>query len=570
MQTLTQTALEGAKDSHSTAPDRCWNLGERATNVPEQSTFERYTTLGIFVLSFLYLCLFRRYSGMDPDEGIILQGAQRILDGQVLYRDFFSFITPGSYYFIALVFRTFGDSYFVAHTVLAFLGAALSPLTYLLARRVCSRQASLLVTALMCVTAVPWRFLVIHNWDSTLWACLALYCAVRLLESSSVSWGFAMTTFVSLTALFEQSKGAGLFIGLGSGFLIIACSSKDWRGFTRNQLMAITLGLFWPFVVTAVYFTAHHALTPMLTSWLWPLQHYSGANRVPYGYDNLTGNARDRIFGTASVGLRLFAGLVFSARSWVPFVPILALPLLFRLTFRQWRRMSTGPEWAYYVLVSATISGLLLSVVIARADYLHFIYLHPIFFLVLAWLLDGRDIRHPVLVHIAPVVGFCISMSLLAMAGQSLFAMRGDYRVNTRRGTISMATPENVIRVVQSRVAPGEKMLIYPYNSTYYYLTQTYSPTRFDFYQPGMHTEEQLHEMLAEFSSQPTRVVLYEPNFTQHLREAWPNTQPTSIARDVLAEYIEREYRPCAMLNSEIQLMMRKDLECPSEERQSP
>src|SRR5205823_9099996 len=101
---------------------------------------------------------------------------------------------------------------------------------------------------------------------------------------------------------------------------------------------------------------------------------------------------RHRIFDSASFGLRLFAMLVFSARTWVPYLPLFGVALLIRLTFRRWRRASLGPDWAYYVLVSATISGLLLSIVIGRADYLHFIFLQPIFFLVLAWLLDGRGI----------------------------------------------------------------------------------------------------------------------------------------------------------------------------------
>src|ERR1700747_1793404 len=101
------------------------------TFLPEALPSERWIALVIFLLSFLYLCIFRRYSWVDPDEGIILQGAQRILNGQVLYRDFFSFFTPGSYYLISLVFRVFGDSYLVAHTALALLGAALSPITYL-------------------------------------------------------------------------------------------------------------------------------------------------------------------------------------------------------------------------------------------------------------------------------------------------------------------------------------------------------------------------------------------------------------------------------------------------------
>jgi len=549
-------------DSAGPAPDS-------GIYLPERSRSERYIAFVIFLLSFLYLCLLRRYTWIDPDEGIILQGAQRILEGQVLYRDFFSFFTPGSYYLFALLFRVFGDSYLVAHTALAFVGAAFSPITYLLARRVCSRQASLLVTGLMTATALPWRFVVIHNWDSTLWACLALYCAVRLLESPSVKWAFAAASFVSLTALFEQSKGAGLLLGLGTGFLIIISGSQQSKVFTRDRMIAIMAGLAWPFFVTVVYFASRHALTTMLASWFWPLQHYSVANRVPYGYDNMTGEARHRIFDAASPGLRLFTVLVFSARSWVPFLPLFGVALLIRLTFRRWHRISVGPEWAYYVLVSATISGLLLSIVIARADYLHFIFLQPVFFLALAWLLDGRGILNRFFTRIAPVVGFCASMSLLALAAHLLFQTRADHSIVTRRGPVTMQTKDTAIEFVQAHVAPGEQILIYPYQSAYYYLTQTYSPTRFDFYQPGMHTDQQLREMLADFSAHPTRVVLYEPGFAEHIHEAWPNTPTSAFAHDAMADYIMREYRGCITLSSQILFMVRRDLTCPEGERPS-
>jgi len=569
-----QTAA--VQDGHGQAtpsPDSARLVSDLGTYLPERSRSERYIALAIFLLSFLYLCIFRRATWIDLDEGIILQGAQRILDGQVLYRDFFSFFTPGSYYLVALAFRVFGDSYLVAHTALAFLGAAFSPITYLLARRVCSRQASLLVTGLMTITALPWRFVVIHNWDSTLWACLALYCAVRLLESPSVKWAFAAASFVSLTALFEQSKGAGLLLGLGTGFLIVIFGSQQPKLFTRDRLIAIVLGLTWPFFVTVVYFASRHALTTMLASWFWPLQHYSGANRVPYAYDNMTGEVQHRIFDTGSPGLRLFTILLFSARSWVPFLPLLGVALLIRLTFRRWRRISIGPEWAYYVLVSATISGLLLSIIIARSDYLHFLFLQPVFFLTLAWLLDGRSIRNRFFTRIAPVVGFCLSMSLLAMAGHLLFQTRADRKVVTRRGVVTMHAKDTVIEYVQAHVAPGERILIYPYQSTYYYLTQTYSPTRFDFYQPGMHTDRQLQEMLAEFSAHPTRVVLYQPAFADHMHGAWPNTSPSAFARDAMADYIMREYRGCTTLTSTTDwhflFMVHRDLACPNGEMPS-
>jgi hypothetical protein len=570
LKALDQAQTDGTLAPILTRPDRSAHTPATQENFPEQSRSERYIALAIFLLSFGYLCIFRRYSWVDPDEGIILQGAQRILDGQVLYRDFFSFFTPGSYYFFAAILRIFGDSYLVAHTALALVGAALSPITYLLARRVCSRQTSLLVTFLMTITALPWRFIVIHNWDSTLWACLALYCAVRFLESPSVRWVFAAATFTSLTALFEQSKGAGLLLGLSAGFVIIALGERQSKLFTGRQWIAITIGLTWPFLITLVYFASRHALTTMLASWFWPLQHYSLANRVPYAYDNMTGEARHRIFDSASLGLRLFAMLVFSARTWIPYLPLFGVALLIRLIFRNWRRGPIGRDRTYYVVVSATISGLLLSIVIARADYLHFIFLQPIFFLVLAWVLDGRSIRHPFFARAAPVIGLCLSMSLLAMAAKSLFVSPFDRSVATRRGTIVTHGAGNVIEFVQAHVAPGESILIYPYQSTYYYLTQTYNPTRFDFYQPGMHTRQQLQEMLADFSAHPTRALLYEPDFAKHIREAWPSTPPDALTHDVLAEYILREYQTCNNLDSGIVFMMRNDLPCPDQERRKP
>jgi hypothetical protein len=62
---------------------------------PESSLGEVYIAVSVFVASFAYLCIFRRFTAIEPDEGIILQGAQRILHGDVLYGDFFRSIRRG-------------------------------------------------------------------------------------------------------------------------------------------------------------------------------------------------------------------------------------------------------------------------------------------------------------------------------------------------------------------------------------------------------------------------------------------------------------------------------------------
>ena len=112
------------------------------------------------------------------DEGIILQGSARILRGEIPYRDFFSFYTPGSYYLYAGLFKVFGISLLVARGMLLAYAALFSLLTYLLARRVCSRLASLFAASLIAFICLPARFVVVHSWDSSAAALLALYCAV--------------------------------------------------------------------------------------------------------------------------------------------------------------------------------------------------------------------------------------------------------------------------------------------------------------------------------------------------------------------------------------------------------
>src|SRR5437868_10707346 len=202
------------KSATSTSPDR-----PIADCIHKEKCADAGVALLLFIGSLAYLWFFRSYTVIEPDEGILLQGAQRILNGEVLYRDFFSFFTPGSYYLLALVFKLFGSSLLVARTVLVFFGAIYSVFTYVIARRVCSQRSSFFAAAVVLATALPYRFLVLHNWDSTLWACFALYCGLRSIEKQNWGWSFATGSFAALTFLFEQSKGAGLILGFAAGIV---------------------------------------------------------------------------------------------------------------------------------------------------------------------------------------------------------------------------------------------------------------------------------------------------------------------------------------------------------------
>src|SRR5262245_57698438 len=70
------------------------------------------------------------------DESFLLYGAKRILAGDALYRDFFDFVAPGSFYLYTAAYAVGDVSITTARVTTALLNAAGIACTYLLALRV--------------------------------------------------------------------------------------------------------------------------------------------------------------------------------------------------------------------------------------------------------------------------------------------------------------------------------------------------------------------------------------------------------------------------------------------------
>jgi hypothetical protein len=533
---------------------------------------------------------------MEPDEGIILQAAQRVLNRQVPYRDFFSFYTPGSYYLLAAIFKIFGSSVLVARTALALTGAMLSVLTYLIARRVCTRGWSLVTAGLVALTSVAFRFLVLHNWDSTLWACIAVYSALRWQETATRRWAGATGTFCALTLLFEQSKGAGLVLGLVAGLLLVhtarhrlpggvagepgssgpdgvpfrglPSSAAKGSGMAWKNAAIFAAAFAWPFLLTLAWFISRHALAPMLADWLWPLRHYSQANSVHYGYQNWSESSRATMFGSPSPVQNFIAMLVVAPCFLVPVLPIAAIGILVTLSVRAVRKGGGDERTAHYILVTSSLAGLLLSVVTVRADILHIMYLAPLFYLVLAWVLDGGDVSSGLFRALQPALRVAILVTFGLLAAALLVRSVGaKMTIETRRGMVKVPAMDTVLEYTLAHVPPGSNILVYPYLPLYYYLTGTYSPAPYDYIQPGMHTLEQAAELQHSVATDRTQVVLFEYSFYEKIAHSWMNTPIESIGRDPMADYIQTHYRACKVLQSAVGwkflFMIRKDLPCP-------
>ena len=120
-------------------------------------------------------------------------------------------------------------------------------------------------------------------------------------------------------------------------------------------------------LIVACYFGTRHALQSMLADWLWPLQHYTLANRVPYGFQNWSDADRHAIFATGSVIIRAFNMFVISPTFLVPILPLIAIALLIYWGLHLLRHHEVGPRASYYVLLTSAYAGLLISVLVVRS-----------------------------------------------------------------------------------------------------------------------------------------------------------------------------------------------------------
>ena len=529
--------------------------------VPDsEAQLDRGIALLIFLGCLSYLCIFLRVTSMEPDEGIVLQGATRVLAGQVPYRDFFSFYTPGSFYLIAGLFRIFGNSFAVARTSLAVTGALCSAITYILARRVCSRGISAFAAVLATAVGAAFRFLVLHNYYSTLLACLAVLAAVRFVERRTSVWAFAVSSFTALTFLFEQSKGGCLGLGLLAGFLLLRRSLGSW------PRRAFAAGLIWPFLITFGYFAAHHATVQMVSSWLWPLHHYTTANHVPYGWQDWSDEKRAIIFGTGPIVARVVKVIAVSPNFVLPVLPLVAVALLFYWRKRLRRNSENQGESGYYVIMCSALAGLLLSIVIVRSDILHFLYLAPLWYVVLAWIL-GAPAKNRLLLRSRPVLILYVATAFGVLGFAMLLGATGaHHRLETRRGIAITSDSDSVIPYVLAHSTAGDTILVYPYLPLYNYLSATSSPAPLDFFQPGMNTTEQAQEIVQALRSDKVQAVLFEPAFAEKIGESWPETPVSAVVTDPAADYLARNFRVCKMLRSpddwQFEYMVRKGTAC--------
>jgi len=240
----------------------------------------RVKSAAVFVGAALLL-----FVGMHPalslyDEGVVLVGAERVMRGEVPYRDFWTLYAPGQFYVVSWLFGLFG----VSDLVLRMYGIVIKALIVLLAWLLMGRFARP-AAALGGAFAVLLLLTGAHNYGFPVFPALALSLAALTLLADAYrirTRFWLMAACIATTVLFRQDLGAYAALAIAVGY---ACEpGQRLSGARRLRRMAGFLAavalLLAPFALWLLWSVPSADLFAQLVEF--PLRQYPITRALPF------------------------------------------------------------------------------------------------------------------------------------------------------------------------------------------------------------------------------------------------------------------------------------------------
>jgi hypothetical protein len=491
-------------------------------------TKRAYMPYLIFTLSAVaYLFPFMRLLLQTPPEGLFIYGSERIVHGQVFARDFFEVVGPGTFYWLALFFKLFGVTFTATRICLFVTSLATGLAMYFLSRRICIQYQvlpSILLAGAYFGTLWP---SVSHHVDSNCFALLAVVCMIVWQDKHNPGLLFAAGALAGATTCFLQQKGGLLLIAL----LLWLWLQRRRKSTSVSSLGVAVAGYIGVLALMLVYFWSQHALWDLVyANAVWPAQHYSAVNVVPYAQDLIRGCWEHFVIAKSGFRWTILAASVLIT----PFLFVAALPALLPALAARFARNNVRPEIVLYWLCGV---ALWLSE-IHRKDIFHLVFGSPLLIILGVYYLQQYRAKA------ADLALQILAISATCLAVFNLFLALSAHQVTTRAGSVAVFRNISGLTALNEKVRPGEEVFAYPYCPMYYFLSATTNPTRYGGLLYNFNTPDQFDEVVQVLEQRRVKYVLWDTHFqAKEVGALFPASARISRDALILEPYLESHYK---------------------------
>ena len=491
--------------------------------------------------SILYLLPFVRMLAWCPDEGVSEYGAERILHGVIPGREFIELYAPGAYYWLALFFKLFGASVEVARGFLLAEGVATVLLVFYLARRL--GGVGLFAAAFVLVTSIPFAVLNTPHYDANLFALLSF--AVFLAAERQLSRArhrrrvyvllFLSGTIAGWTSCIMQQKGLLFFAAFALSIVLLH------RRQAVVPLLTLFAGFTLPIASGLAFYTSHGALADLIyANFTLPASLYIRINTVPYGFPLWVMIAPGWFAGVRALA-PLPLAVLFVAILMLPFLLILALPVLVPLLGYFQRSQAFRPEWWPYWLAAFALWASELH----RLDLGHLRNGTVLLTLLFFTLCEKR--AKPFLQQTASVV---IACTIFMAAINALGATSRHTLLHGRHGDLLGSKPDKALEFLMDHTRTGDDVFIYPYRPFYYFYAGLHNPTRLAVYLYDPAANGLFRQAIHDIDTRKVRYVLWDSGLTgKNLLGIFPAYREPPPDKLIIEPYLRARYHQIAFEN---------------------
>jgi len=484
--------------------------------------------LGTFIFllfSFLYLfgTLFLLPATpifFENDHFIQMYDSVRMLNGEVLYKDFFQFTFPGTEIWYLLLFKIFGQRIWLLNATIILLGLSITWVILAISRRLMTGVYVYIAPSIFLFFGFRWYGMDGgHRLFSCLFAMLAIFF---LIDRITLARLVAAGAFASLATFFTQNRGLAIFAAIAIFLALEFCLFRTGDRKRASPLSLVTFAA--SFAIYLALFIAYFIYTAGASTFVGStLLFAKNYNADPLNNSNFYflfwQSLISGTFNRASLPVDLFYYLLVPA--------IYVLPLLYFVV----KRPANGELWRKVMLLC--ISGIFLFLATTGLSSVRLYHVSlPGIILFALWVYNSRWRSF----------GFASTCVVVALSfGLCIWGQFRSYPPIAELPTGSVVFPSDVAgeryRWLNENTVPGD-LVFEPYRSVVNFPLSVQNPTSFSFLRNSNYTPpEHVAKVIEQLNSKPPKFILWDGSWSLEpsQREPGDNLAP-------LYDHLRRHY----------------------------
>jgi hypothetical protein len=343
---------------------------------------------------------------LGGDQVYFWMDAQRILDGQIVYRDFFQITPPGTDLIYAAFFKVLGTDIWVTNIVVIALGVLMGCVCFSLSRQFMRAPQAALTTALFLVLIYGKALNATHHWFAVLLILVAVRINMQRMTGTRVALSGAL---LGLAAFFNQVHGGAALLGFAV-FLFLRTKHSGLAPIKAVRAVAV---LVFAFVFMLLCLGAYYFKTAGLER-LW---HCLAVSVFKYAEHS----------SRRTLGLPVISGSVLGL---LPYLAIyVLLPVIYSISLWQcWSsRKNASFPWNQVALLSLIGLSLFLDVAVS-INWLRIFAVSLPAIVLAVWAVGGLEIRRRALCALfmtASITLACLAVRQIEVK-RALSRVRGE------------------------------------------------------------------------------------------------------------------------------------------------